>query len=332
MEENNVTNEELNFNNRIPLEELKKAVADIKSELAKVIIGQENFIELLIVSLLANGHVLIEGVPGIAKTITAKLFAKTLKTDFSRIQFTPDLMPSDILGTSIFNVKTSNFEFKKGPIFSNVILIDEINRAPAKTQAAMFETMEERQVTMDGTTYPMEVPFMVLATQNPIDQEGTYALPEAQLDRFIFKIKVDYPNIEEEIMILQTHHERKGEKPQDLINGILEPEQLADYKSKVQEVVIEEKIIKYIAEIITKTRNHPHLYLGGSPRASIATLNSAKALAAIHGRDFVIPEDVKKVLIPVLNHRVILTPEREMEGMTTDSVVNMIMESVEIPR
>ncbi len=332
MEENNTTNKELNFNTRIPLEELKKAVADIKSELAKVIIGQENFIELLIVSLLVDGHVLIEGVPGIAKTITAKLFAKTLKTDFSRIQFTPDLMPSDILGTSIFNVKTSEFEFKRGPIFSNIILIDEINRAPAKTQAAMFETMEERQVTMDGTTYPMEAPFMVLATQNPIDQEGTYALPEAQLDRFIFKIKVDYPNIEEEIKILQTHHERKGEKPQELINGILEPEQLADYKSKIQEVVIEEKIIKYIAEIITKTRNHPHLYLGGSPRASIATLNSAKALAAIHGRDFVIPEDVKKVLIPVLNHRVILTPEREMEGMTTDSVVNMIMESVEIPR
>ena len=332
MEENNTTNEELNFNTRIPLEELKNAVADIKSELAKVIIGQENFIELLIVSLLVDGHVLIEGVPGIAKTITAKLFAKTLKTDFSRIQFTPDLMPSDILGTSIFNVKTSEFEFKRGPIFSNIILIDEINRAPAKTQAAMFETMEERQVTMDGTTYPMEAPFMVLATQNPIDQEGTYALPEAQLDRFIFKIKVDYPNIEEEIKILQTHHERKGEKPQELINGILEPEQLADYKSKIQEVVIEEKIIKYIAEIITKTRNHPHLYLGGSPRASIATLNSAKALAAIHGRDFVIPEDVKKVLIPVLNHRVILTPEREMEGMTTDSVVNMIMESVEIPR
>ncbi len=332
MEENNTTNKELNFNTRIPLEDLKKAVADIKSELAKVIIGQENFIELLIVSLLVDSHVLIEGVPGIAKTITAKLFAMTLKTDFSRIQFTPDLMPSDILGTSIFNVKTSEFEFKRGPIFSNIILIDEINRAPAKTQAAMFETMEERQVTMDGTTYPMEAPFMVLATQNPIDQEGTYALPEAQLDRFIFKIKVDYPNIEEEIKILQTHHERKGEDPQELINGILEPEQLADYKSKVQEVVIEEKIIKYIAEIITKTRNHPHLYLGGSPRASIATLNSAKALAAIQGRDFVIPEDVKKVLIPILNHRVILTPEREMEGMTTDSVVNMIMESVEIPR
>ena len=332
MENSEQNTNDLNFDNRIPLEELKKAVTDIKTELAKVIVGQDRFIELLIVSLLVDGHVLIEGVPGIAKTITAKLFAKTLKTDFSRIQFTPDLMPSDILGTSIFNVKTSEFEFKKGPIFSNIILIDEINRAPAKTQAAMFETMEERQVTMDGTTYQMDTPFMVLATQNPIDQEGTYALPEAQLDRFIFKIKVDYPSLEEEIKIIQTHHKRKGKQPQESISGVLTPKQLADFKSKIQDVVVEEKIIKYIADIITKTRNHPHLYLGGSPRASIATLNAAKAFAAIQGRDFVIPEDIKKGLVPVLNHRVILTPEREMEGMTTDSVVNMIMESVEIPR
>lgn len=332
MENNEQTTNDLNFDNRIPLEDLKNAVNEIKTELAKVIIGQHNFIELLIVSLLVDGHVLIEGVPGIAKTITAKLFAKTLKTEFSRIQFTPDLMPSDILGTSIFNVKTSEFEYKKGPIFSNIILIDEINRAPAKTQAAMFETMEERQVTMDGTTYPMDSPFMVLATQNPIEQEGTYALPEAQLDRFLFKIKVDYPSIEEEIQIIQTHHERKGSKPNELIKNVLSPKQLADYKSKIQDVIVEEKIIKYIADIITKTRNHPHLYLGGSPRASIATLNSAKAFAAINGRDFVIPEDIKKALVPILNHRVILTPEREMEGMTTESVVNMIMESVEIPR
>ena len=332
MENKETPNNELNFDNRIPLEELRNAVSDIKKELSKVIIGQEGFIELLIVSLLVDGHVLIEGVPGIAKTITAKLFAKTLKTDFSRIQFTPDLMPSDILGTSVFNVKTTEFEFKKGPIFSNIILIDEINRAPAKTQAAMFETMEERQVTMDGTTYQMDIPFMVLATQNPIEQEGTYALPEAQLDRFIFKIKVDYPTVEEEIEIIKTHHARRGSKPQDLIKDVLTPIQLADFKAKIQEVIVEEKIIKYIADIITKTRNHPHLYLGGSPRASIATLNSAKAFAAINGRDFVIPEDVKKALIPVLNHRVILTPEREMEGMTTDSVVAMIMESVEIPR
>jgi MoxR-like ATPase len=323
---------DLNFDNRIPLEELKNAVNSIKAELAKVIIGQERFIDLLIVSLLVEGHVLIEGVPGIAKTITAKLFAKTLKTNFSRIQFTPDLMPSDILGTSIFNVKNSEFEFKKGPIFSNVVLIDEINRAPAKTQAAMFEIMEEMQVTMDGTTYKLEAPFMVLATQNPIEQEGTYALPEAQLDRFLFKIKVDYPTLEEEVRILQTHHERKGIKPQGLIEAVITPEKLQEFKQKIQEVLVEEKIIRYVAEIIAKTRNHPHLYLGGSPRASIATLNSAKAFAAIDGRDFVIPTDVKRALVPVLNHRIILTPEREMEGMSTDSVITMIMESVEVPR
>lgn len=332
MENNEQETNNLNFDNRIPLEGLQKAVSDIKLELAKVIIGQENFIELLIVSLLVDGHVLIEGVPGIAKTITAKLFAKTLKTNFSRIQFTPDLMPSDILGTSVFNAKTTEFEFKKGPIFSNIILIDEINRAPAKTQAAMFETMEERQVTMDGTTYPMDAPFMVLATQNPIEQEGTYALPEAQLDRFIFKIKVDYPNLDEEVLILKTHHERKGKLPKNEIKDVLRPKELLQFKKQIQEIVVEERIFKYIAEVITKTRNHPHLYLGGSPRASIAVLNSAKAFAAINGRDFVTPEDVKRAMIPVLNHRVILTPEREMEGITTESVVQMITESVEIPR
>jgi len=325
-------NQDINFDNRIPLEDLKQAADNIKQELGKVIVGQEDFIELLIIALLADGHVLIEGVPGIAKTITAKLFAKVLKTDFSRIQFTPDLMPSDVLGTSILNMKTSEFEFKKGPIFSNIVLIDEINRAPAKTQAALFETMEERQATVDGTTYEFKTPFMVLATQNPIDQEGTYALPEAQLDRFIFKIKVDYPTLEDEIKIIETHHARKGNKPQTLINEILNSNQLADFKSKTQAILVEEKIIKYIAEMVTRTRNHPHLYLGGSPRASIAILNTAKAYAAINGRDFVIPEDVKKAVIPVLNHRIILTPEREMEGMTTENVIEMIVQSVEVPR
>ena len=332
METNDSTDQAMNFDNRIDLEGLKTSVDQIKQELKKVIVGQENFMELLIVSLLVDGHVLIEGVPGVAKTITAKLFAKTLKTEFSRIQFTPDLMPSDILGTSIFSAKTSEFEYKKGPIFSNIVLIDEINRAPAKTQAALFETMEERQITMDGTTYPMDRPFMVLATQNPVEQEGTYALPEAQLDRFLFKIKVGYPSLEEEIRIIETHHQRKGTQPQERIMGVLTPAQLLEFKTKIQEVLVEEKIINYIAQIITKTRNHPHLYLGGSPRASIATLNAAKAFAAINGRDFVVPQDVKMALKPVLNHRVILTPEREMEGMTTESVIEMITESVEIPR
>ena len=322
----------MDFKNRIDLTELQQTVEKLKDELAKVIVGQQEFIELLIVSLLSNGHVLIEGVPGIAKTITAKLFAKTLETSFNRIQFTPDLMPSDVLGTSILNMKTSDFEFKRGPIFSNMVLIDEINRAPAKTQAALFEVMEEKQVTIDGIEYKMKPPFMVLATQNPVEQEGTYALPEAQLDRFLFKIKVDYPSLEDEINILKTHHERKIQNPLEIIQAIMSPEKLIEFKKKTQEVIIEEKILGYIAEIVTKTRTHPHLYLGGSPRASIAVMNSSKAFAAINGRDFVTPEDIKKSLFPVLRHRIILSPEREMEGMTTENVIEMILQSVEIPR
>ncbi len=332
MENPEETNEELHFNNRIPLDELKNAVSQIKEQLNKVIIGQEEFIELLIVSLLANGHVLIEGVPGIAKTITAKLFAKTLKTDFSRIQFTPDLMPSDVLGTSVLNMKQSEFEFKKGPIFSNIILIDEINRAPAKTQAALFEVMEERQITMDGIRYDMEYPFMVLATQNPVEQEGTYPLPEAQLDRFLFKIKVGYPSLDNEVDILKSHHERKLTAPESLISGVLTPESLRTFRELVQSVLIEDKIFSYIAQMVDKTRNHPHLYLGGSPRASIAIMNASKAFAAMNGRDFVTPDDVKRALAPVLRHRIILSPEREMEGMAPEAVIDMISQSIEIPR
>ncbi|MFK5879375.1 MAG: MoxR family ATPase [Flavobacteriaceae bacterium] len=330
--ENTNQDENLNFENRIDLSKLKDAVEQIKSELSKIIIGQEAFMDLLLVALLSDGHVLIEGVPGVAKTITAKLLSKTIKTGFSRIQFTPDLMPSDILGTSILNMKTSEFEFKSGPIFSNLVLIDEINRAPAKTQAALFEVMEERQVTVDGTTYKMDAPFMVLGTQNPIEQEGTYALPEAQLDRFLFKIDVGYPTLEEEVLIIQTHHDRKGVLPQTLIKPVLSEKDLLDYKSKVQDVLVDAKIMSYIAEIIFKTRNHPHLFLGASPRASIAVLNASKAFAAINGRDFVIPEDIKKMLFPVLRHRIILTPEREMEGVTADNVIDMIVQSVEVPR
>jgi MoxR-like ATPase len=332
MENPEAQNEELHFTNRIPLEELSTAVDNIKKQLSKIIIGQEDFIELLIVGLLANGHLLIEGVPGIAKTITAKLFAKTLKTDFSRIQFTPDLMPSDVLGTSILNMKTSDFEFKKGPIFSNVVLIDEINRAPAKTQAALFEVMEERQVTIDGLQYDMDYPFIVLATQNPVEQEGTYALPEAQLDRFLFKIKVGYPKLEDEVNILKTHHQRKLTDPEEVIDAVMSPEDLKKFRAQVQEILIEDKIFTYIAEVVDKTRNHPHLYLGGSPRASLAIMNASKAIAAINKRDFVTPDDVKKVMAPVLRHRIILSPEREMEGMTPETVIDIISKSIEIPR
>jgi MoxR-like ATPase len=322
----------MEYQNRIELEALKSAVDQIKAELGKVIIGQQNFIDLLLVALLADGHVLIEGVPGIAKTLTAKILAKTLQTDFSRIQFTPDLMPSDILGTSVFNVKTQNFEFHKGPVFSHFVLIDEINRSPAKTQAALFEVMEERQITIDGQTFVFKPPFFVLATQNPIEQEGTYALPEAQLDRFIFKVKVDYPNPAEELEVLKTHHQRQGKQPDTEIKPVMTEADLLKYRQLVQEVIVDDKIMAYIVEIIQKTREHPYLFLGGSPRASIATLNAAKAFAAMQGRDFVIPDDVKFVLPNVLRHRVMLNPEQEMEGFKEDDVIQMITESVEVPR
>ncbi|MFK5889973.1 MAG: MoxR family ATPase [Flavobacteriaceae bacterium] len=330
MEDKNT--EGLPFENRLPLQDLLEAVAKIKTELHKVIVGQDDFIELLIIALLADGHVLIEGVPGVAKTITAKLLAKTISSGFSRIQFTPDLMPSDILGTSVLNMKTADFEFKKGPIFSNLILIDEVNRAPAKTQAALFEVMEERQITIDSHTYLMPPPFMTLATQNPIEQEGTYALPEAQLDRFLFKINVGYPSKEEEIEILNSQIKRKSSKPESLVKAVLSETDLLKYRNRIFDILIDDKLVTYIADLVTTTRSHPQLYLGGSPRASIAILQASKAGAAINGRDFVIPEDIQKVMYPILRHRIILTPENEMEGLTTDHVIKMIIDSITVPR
>ena len=322
----------LEFNARIDLKNLQEAVEKIKVELGKVIVGQHDMLEMLIISILTDGHSLIEGVPGVAKTLTAKLLAKTLAVDFSRIQFTPDLMPSDILGTSIFNVKTSEFEFKQGPVFSNIVLIDEINRAPAKTQAALFEIMEERQVTMDGTEYKMQPPFLVFATQNPVEQEGTYALPEAQLDRFLFKINVPYPSLEEEIHILENEHNRKGAFVLDSVTQVLNAKQIAEYQHTIKKIIIESNLLKYIAAIVDNTRTNANLFLGASPRASLAIMNASKALAAMNGRDFVTPDDIKKIAPSVLRHRIMLTPEREMEGITADKVVQQIIETIEIPR
>jgi len=324
--------ENLSFKNRIDLSELQAGVELIKNEISKVIVGQKGMIDMLIASILANGHSLIEGVPGVAKTISAKLLAKSLDVGFSRIQFTPDLMPSDILGTSIFDMKTSEFEFKQGPIFSNMILIDEINRAPAKTQAALFEVMEERQITIDGHKYKMDLPFIVLATQNPVEQEGTYRLPEAQLDRFLFKIDIDYPNLDEEIEIINREHNLQGKNKAEKITSHLTKQQVAKFQGLVNQVIIESHLVKYIADIIVNTRNNPFLYLGASPRASIAILKASKAFAAMNGRDFVTPEDIKQSAVPVLQHRVIVTPEREMEGVTTKQIINQIIEAVEIPR
>ena len=297
------TQSDLSFTNRIDLSELQAGIALIKGEISKVIVGQKGMIDMLIASILANGHSLIEGVPGVAKTISAKLLAKSLDVGFSRIQFTPDLMPSDILGTSVFNMKNSEFDFKKGPIFSNMILIDEINRAPAKTQAALFEVMEERQVTIDGNKYKMDLPFIVLATQNPVEQEGTYRLPEAQLDRFLFKIDIDYPNIDEEVEILNREQNLQGKGKTDQVTAHLSADKIIKFQGLVEQIKIESHLIKYIADMIVNTRNNPFLYLGASPRASIAILKASKAFAAMSGRDFVTPEDIKRSAIPVLQHR-----------------------------
>ncbi len=320
------------FESRIDLSTLSEAVERIRTQLNKYIIGQDDMIEQLLVAILSNGHVLLEGVPGVAKTLTAKLLAKSVSTDFSRIQFTPDLMPSDVLGTTVFNVQKSEFEFKQGPIFSNLVLIDEINRSPAKTQAALFEVMEERQVSMDGKTYLMALPFIVFATQNPIEHEGTYRLPEAQLDRFLFKIKVDYPSLEDEYRILDNKHLYKNTSETEQIEAVLTAEEIQEYQKKVKEVHIDENLRKYIVQIVQKTRNSNALYLGASPRASIAIMDSSKAYAAIQGRDFVKPEDIKTMLVPVLRHRIILTPEKEMEGIKPEEVIRLLVNSVEIPR
>lgn len=326
------TGENVNFQSRINLEPLLESINTIKQELGTVIVGQNKMIDQLLVAILSNGHVLLEGVPGVAKTITAKLLSKTLNIGFSRIQFTPDLMPSDILGTSVFDLKKSEFEFKKGPIFSNLILIDEINRAPAKTQAALFEVMEERQITIDGSSYVLDTPFLVIATQNPIEQEGTYRLPEAQLDRFLFKISIDYPNITEEIAIIQKEHALQNHGKLDNIKTVLSSEEIKQYQTLVKQIIVEQNLLEYIAKIVVNTRENAFLYLGASPRASIAILNASKGFAAIRGRDFVTPEDIKDATIPVLQHRVIVTPEREMEGITSIEIIKQILESVEIPR
>ena len=307
-------------------------VNNVRQELGKYIIGQHEMVELLIAGIFSNGHILLEGAPGVAKTLSSKVLSKALDIDFSRIQFTPDLMPSDVIGTTVFSMKDSTFSFKKGPIFSNIVLIDEINRAPAKTQAALFEVMEERQITYDGNTYAMSFPFLVIATQNPIDQEGTYNLPEAQLDRFIFKIKLDYPELEQEIEILHRYKNTIKSAGLDEIKPVFTATEIKKIQDVIEEIIIEDHLISYIANIIHKTRSHGKIHLGGSPRASLSILRSAKAIAGIRGRDFVTPEDIQFVAPHVLNHRIVLTPEAEMEGLTTEDVILEIVQTVEVPR
>jgi MoxR-like ATPase len=324
--------EENLFEQRTDLDDLRQAVEQLKSEIGKVIVGQEAMIELLLAGILADGHILIEGVPGVAKTLTAKLLSRVISVGFSRIQFTPDLMPSDVIGTSVFNPRDNNFQFKHGPIFSNIVLIDEINRAPAKTQSALFEVMEERQITVDGHSYHLQPPFMVVATQNPIEQEGTYHLPEAQLDRFLFKIRVQYPTREEEYHIVSNHHLMKGNQRIETVDPVLPGERIQQLRDKVRGLHFEEKLIHFITAIVAATRNHKAIYLGASPRASIGILNGSKALAAMRGRDYVTPEDIVYITPAVLRHRLVLTPEKEMEGTTADDVIAEIIKSIEVPR
>jgi MoxR-like ATPase len=324
--------EENLFEQRTDLGELQRAIGELKQEIGKIIVGQEQMIELLLAGILADGHILIEGVPGVAKTLTAKLLSKTIAVNFSRIQFTPDLMPSDVIGTSIFNPRENTFQFKPGPIFSNIVLIDEINRAPAKTQSALFEVMEERQITVDGQTFVLASPFMVVATQNPIEQEGTYHLPEAQLDRFLFKINVGYPTPEQEFRIVTDHHLTRTDNRLDDVRNILSAATIDALRKQVRNLVVEEKLIQFITSIVAATRNHKAIYLGASPRASIGILNGSKALAAMRGRDFVIPDDIVYVAPAVLRHRLVLTPEKEMEGASEDDVIQEIIQAIEIPR
>ncbi|MEO6489389.1 MAG: MoxR family ATPase [Ferruginibacter sp.] len=324
--------EENIFEQRTNVIELNRALDAIRTEVRKVIVGQQQLVELLLIGILCDGHILIEGVPGVAKTLAAKLLARIIDVKFSRLQFTPDLMPSDVVGTAIFNPKDAAFTFKPGPVFSNIVLIDEINRAPAKTQAALFEVMEERQITVDGYTHLMEYPFIVLATQNPVEQEGTYRLPEAQLDRFLFKVKVDYPTLQDEIVILQCQQGRTQNELLQEVNKVLSADSIRYYRNIIQQVLVEPKLIEYIATIVSETRNNPSLFLGASTRASLAILKSAKASAAIHGRDFVIPEDIKEMTPHVLRHRIMLTPEKEMEGISPDNLIETILKAVEVPR
>ncbi|WP_422360125.1 AAA family ATPase [Reichenbachiella sp.] len=323
-------NEDL-FESRVDLTEVANTFNNIQTEINKVVLGQQKIVEQLSIALLCEGHVLIEGLPGVAKTLTAKCLAKTVDSDFSRIQFTPDLMPSDVIGTMIYNPKTNEFSFKQGPIHSNVVLIDEINRAPAKTQAALFECMEEKQVTIDGITHELGSPFIVIGTQNPVDHEGTYRLPEAQLDRFMFKLQVDYPTLEHEQNILELHQNIGRRLDLIGIKKIINLEKLRSIQKTISQVKVKPEILAYIAAIIHETRNNPNIYLGASPRASLCLLQTSKALAAISGRDFVTPDDVKEMVTPVVNHRIVLNPEKEMEGMTNHSALKYIVDNIAVP-
>ncbi len=317
---------------RIDLSDFQEKVNLLRDKIATVIVGQERAIDLILTAILADGHVLVEGVPGVAKTLLSRLISKLIDADFKRIQFTPDLMPSDVLGTNVFNIKTQEFEFHKGPIFSQIVLVDEINRAPAKTQAAMFEVMEERQSTVDGVTRAMSPLYTVLATQNPVEQEGTYRLPEAQLDRFMMKVNMGYPSYDEEVKILERHEVNTTLIKLDDIKPVLSVEQLLQLRSYLDKVVVDKSLLCYIAQITQQTRLSQAIQLGASPRASIYILKGAKAYALLQGRDFVTPDDIKTIVPPVLEHRLILTADAEMQGFTIEKLAQALLDKIEVPK
>lgn len=320
------------YASHLELDSVRNAVAALREEIGRLVVGQAAMVDELIACLLAGGHALIEGVPGVAKTLTAKLLAKASGLEYSRVQFTPDLMPADVLGTSVFRPQQGDFEFHPGPIFAQIVLIDEINRAPAKTQAALFEVMEERQATVDGTRYPMAAPFMVVATQNPVEHEGTYNLPEAQLDRFLFKVVVGYPSLEEEVTMLERFQSHGGFLDLDRVRSVLDASTIDEAQRAVRSVRAEAAVLRYAAEIVGATRAHPALALGASPRATLALVRGAKAVAAMSGRDFATPDDLRAIVAPALRHRILLTPEREIEGVRPEGVLRRIVEEVEVPR
>lgn len=304
----------------------------LRASIAQIIVGQTQATDLLLTSVIARGHVLIEGVPGVAKTLLARVMAQLIDARFSRVQFTPDLMPSDVLGTTVYNMKTGDFDFHPGPVFADVVLADEINRAPAKTQAALFEVMEERQVTVDGTSRAMSDVFTIIATQNPVEQEGTYKLPEAQLDRFLMKITMDYPTTDEEVEILLRHQASAAFTRVDRLEPLLTPADLATLRDAAQQVRVEASLLRYIAEIVDTTRHSKAVYLGASPRAAVAILSSAKAFALLQERDFVTPDDIKTVAPFVMHHRLLLTAEAEMQGYTPLQVAQRLIDKVEVPQ
>lgn len=324
--------EDIDHMQRTDLTAFAEKIKILKNHIGQTVVGQEKAIDFLLTAILADGHVLIEGVPGVAKTLLAKLTAKLIDAGFSRIQFTPDLMPSDVLGTSVFNMQTNSFDFHRGPVFGNLILADEINRAPAKTQAALFEVMEERQASIDGKTYPMEAVYTILATQNPVEQEGTYKLPEAQLDRFLMKIKIGYPSLEEEISILGKHHSNPRIVKLEEITPVLTQAELLSMRSVMDKVYIDASLLKYMASLVHQTRTSKAVWLGASPRATVSLLQASKAFALLQGRDFVVPDDVREIAVPVLCHRLILTAETEMEGYAVEKVIQRLIEKVEVPK